>query len=578
MIYSPVRGAPDSPQRAPGVPLAQEVLYRKWRPRRFEDVSGQGPVTTTLRNAVANGTPAHAYLLSGPRGTGKTSTGRILAKAVNCAAPVEGEPCDQCPSCVSYDEGRAIDLIELDAASNRGIDEIRDLRESAGYAPAAGRYKVYLIDEVHMLTDAAFNALLKTLEEPPPHVIFILATTEPHKIPATILSRCQRFDLRRIPLDAVIQRLQVIAAGEGFEVDPAGFEVIAKQATGALRDAVNLLDQLVAYHGRVLTLEQVQSGLGLIVDDRAAELARAAVEKDLKAGLGILAAARDDGVEVRAFVREVVGVLRTLLLLKAGADDQLALSDAQREELNRVAAAAQVADIVAALQAFGDIDFSGDAYDALPAEIAFAALATGLQAQATAPVAAAPPMPAGRQQAPAGRGAPPARQAAPPQQRQAPAQRAAPPSAEAPQRAAPRAAEPAAEAPAQPFSPPDAGAVSAELQALRDKWSQVQTLAREKSQRFGALLGGADRAYPKSFDEGVVVIGFRFPRHAEMAREPDFNRVFTEAISEVLGQTVTVSAVEWPELADAGRAEAPTLKGGHMVEEALKQGAQRIDG
>src|SRR5690606_33710302 len=180
----------------------------------------------------------------------------------------EGEPCDQCPSCISYDEGRAIDLIELDAASNRGIDEIRDLREGAGYAPGAGRYKIYLIDEVHMLTDAAFNALLKTLEEPPPHVIFILATTEPHKIPATILSRCQRFDLRRIPLEAVIRRLQVIADGEGFEVDPAGFELIAKQATGALRDAVNLLDQLVAYHGKTLSLDQVRSGLGLIVDDR----------------------------------------------------------------------------------------------------------------------------------------------------------------------------------------------------------------------------------------------------------------------------------------------------------------------
>ncbi|MCA9847526.1 MAG: DNA polymerase III subunit gamma/tau, partial [Dehalococcoidia bacterium] len=242
--------------------MAQEVLYRKWRPRRFGDVAGQDPVTTTLRNAVAHGTPAHAYLFSGPRGTGKTSTGRILAKAVNCEAPEGGEPCDRCPSCVSYDEGRAIDLIELDAASNRGIDEIRDLRESAGYAPAAGRYKVYLIDEVHMLTDAAFNALLKTLEEPPPHVIFILATTEPHKIPATILSRCQRFDLRRIPLEAVIGRLQTICDGEGFSIDPAGLELIAKQATGALRDAVNLLDQLVAYHGTSLDIEQVRSGLG----------------------------------------------------------------------------------------------------------------------------------------------------------------------------------------------------------------------------------------------------------------------------------------------------------------------------
>ncbi|MEX2372749.1 MAG: DNA polymerase III subunit gamma/tau, partial [Dehalococcoidia bacterium] len=393
--------------------MAQEVLYRKWRPRRFGDVSGQDPVTTTLRNAVANGSPSHAYLFAGPRGTGKTSTGRILAKAVNCPQPVEGEPCDECVSCVSYDEGRAIDLIELDAASNRGIDEIRDLRESAGYAPAAARYKVYLIDEVHMLTEAAFNALLKTLEEPPPHVIFILATTEQHKIPATITSRCQRFDLRRIPLDAVIRRLQVIAQGEGFEVDDGSLDLIARQATGALRDAVNLLDQLVAYHGKTLTLDQVRSGLGLIVDDRAAGLARAAVEQDLKTGLTLLAAARDDGVEMRAFVRAVVSVLRQLLLVKAGAAEQLGLSDTEVEAMNEVASRAQVGDIVAALRAFGDIDFAGDAYDALPAEIAFAALATGLTTAAPAEAAPAPMPQAAPQRAAAASRPAPARQAAP---------------------------------------------------------------------------------------------------------------------------------------------------------------------
>ncbi|PKN81713.1 MAG: DNA polymerase III subunit gamma/tau, partial [Chloroflexi bacterium HGW-Chloroflexi-9] len=367
--------------------VAQEVLYRKWRPRRFADVVGQDPVVQTLRNAVAAGTPAHAYLLSGPRGTGKTTTGRILAKALNCATPVGGEPCDACQSCRDYDDGRAIDLIELDAASNRGIDEIRGLRESAGYAPAGGRYKVYLIDEVHMLTDAAFNALLKTLEEPPPHVIFILATTEPHKLPATILSRCQRFDLRRATIEGLVYRLRIIGDGEGFEVAEGGYDLIAKQANGAWRDAVNLLDQLVAYHGTKLSLDDVRSGLGLVVHERATDLARAAINKDLKAGLTLLAAARDDGVEVRAFAKEVVTVLRTILLLKAGASEQAALSDAQLEELNGIASQAGVAEIVAALQAFGDLDFQGDAYDSLPAEIAFASLATGLSTAATAPIA-----------------------------------------------------------------------------------------------------------------------------------------------------------------------------------------------
>ena len=315
----------------------REVLYRTWRPRRFADVVGQDPVTTTLRNAVAAGAPAHAYLFSGPRGTGKTSTGRILAKAVNCEAPAAGEADDECPSCLAFNRGQALDLIELDAASNRGIDEIRQLRESTGYAPNLARYKVYLIDEVHMLTEPAFNALLKTLEEPPPHVIFVLATTEPHKIPATILSRCQRFDFRRISLTVAVERLRAIVEGEGLTVADGGLDLIARQATGSLRDAINLLDQLVAYHGRDLTIDAVRSGLGLVVDDRAGEVARAAITRDLARGLELLAGVRDDGIEVRAFVREVVSTLRNVLMLKAGAGDQLGLADTEREALDALA-------------------------------------------------------------------------------------------------------------------------------------------------------------------------------------------------------------------------------------------------
>lgn len=550
--------------------MAQEVLYRKWRPRRFGDVAGQDPVTTTLRNAVANGTPAHAYLFCGPRGTGKTSTGRILAKAVNCPTPEDGEPCDRCPSCTSYDEGRAIDLIELDAASNRGIDDIRELRESAGYAPAASRFKVYLIDEVHMLTGAAFNALLKTLEEPPPHVIFILATTEPHEIPATILSRCQRFDLRRIPLAAVVGRLRTIADGEGISIDQPGLELIARQATGALRDAVNLLDQLVAYHGRTLDLEQVRSGLGLIVDDRAAEMAKAAISRDLRTGLTILAAARDDGVEIRAFARQVVDVLRKVLLLKAGAEE-LGLSDAQEEDLNNVASTAQVADIVAALQAFGDLDFAGDAYDSLPAEIAFAALATGLL-DAAAPAPAAPP-PMG---APAGRGAP-ARAAAPPPQR-APA----PPRQEsAPARRVPDAAPPppSEENSGRPFSPPDGGAVSDELATLRQKWPDVQALARKKDMRAGALLASANTAFPTGMEGSRVTLGFQFPGHLQRAEQtPEIRAAVRDAIGEILGHEVSLDFELWPELEGAGTATPARSAGGHLVEEALKQGARRIEG
>ncbi|MCH8901889.1 MAG: DNA polymerase III subunit gamma/tau, partial [Chloroflexi bacterium] len=237
--------------------MSTEVLYRKWRPRTFAELAGQERVARTLTNAIASGKVAHAYLFSGPRGTGKTTSGRLLAKALNCAEPKEGEPCNECESCRSYLEGRALDLVELDAASNRGIDEIRSLREKANFAPAAGAYKLYLVDEVHMLTEPAFNALLKTLEEPPPYIVFVLATTEVHKVPATVISRCQRFDFRRIPLAAAVERLGYVAEQEGIDCPQDALEVMARTATGSLRDAINLLEQLVDGYGKKLTLEQV---------------------------------------------------------------------------------------------------------------------------------------------------------------------------------------------------------------------------------------------------------------------------------------------------------------------------------
>lgn len=564
--------------------MAQEVLYRKWRPRRFADVAGQDPVTTTMRNAVAAGTPAHAYLFCGPRGTGKTTTARILAKAVNCAGPQAGEPCEQCPSCVSYNEGRAIDLIELDAASNRGIDEIRGLREGTGYAPAAGRYKVYLIDEVHMLTDAAFNALLKTLEEPPPHVIFVLATTEAHRIPATILSRCQRFDLRRISMAAMVQRLETVGAGEGLTVAPGGYGLIARQATGSLRDAVNLLDQLVAFHGVTLTLEDVRAGLGLVVDDRAAGLARAAVTRDLAAGLSLLAGARDDGVEVRAFLRETVAVLRSLLMFKAGAGDRLGLADAQADEIDAIARHASVGDIVAALEALSAIDFAGDAYDSLPAEIAFAALCTGISnapAAVTppapaAPVRPAPPPRATPSPAPVSGGAP-ARPAARPAAARTPSKApAAAPSRPAPPEAPPPAAAPAAAAPAREFAPTGGGEATPDLARLRERWDAVQAAMRGYSRPVGALFA---IAYPKSADADQVEVGLPFQQQVDKARGQDGGKVLQAlagAVAEALGHPVQVGVVLWAELGNTGHVPSARPARSHLVEEALKQGAEPI--
>ena len=551
--------------------MSQEVLYRRWRPQRFADVAGQEPVTTTLRHAVAAASPSHAYLFSGPRGTGKTSTGRILAKAVNCLAPGEdGEPDNACQSCEAFSAGSALDLIELDAASNRGIDEIRELRESVGYVPANARYKMYLIDEVHMLTDAAFNALLKTLEEPPPHVIFVLATTEPHRIPATILSRCQRFDFRRIPLAATVERLHAIVGGEGLTVEDGGLELIARQATGSLRDAVNLLDQLVAYHGSELSLEAVRGGLGLVVDDRAGELARASVARDLRAGLDVLDAARSDGIEIRALMRGVVATLRSVLLLKAGGGDQLALSESETEQLEALAGEGAAADIVAALRALGSINFAGDAYDALPAEIAFATLAVGLGEAASVaepppPAAAAPARPP--QQAP--------RQ--PRQERRQPSRRVAEQGPAAGPAATPveTVARPVA-APAS-FVPPDEGELSPQLTEVRGKWEAIRAAARVRHHKAGALLNTPCNI--KSFDGDRVELGFRFPIHVEQVTTFEDGKVMqaiSEAVVEAVGRPVEVAAVVWEQLERAAPAVPQRSQGGHLVDEARKQGAEPV--
>ncbi|MBX7111579.1 MAG: DNA polymerase III subunit gamma/tau [Dehalococcoidia bacterium] len=559
--------------------MSQEVLYRKWRPQRFADVVGQQPITTTLRHAVASGSPAHAYLFTGPRGTGKTSTGRILAKAVNCLEPVEGEPCNTCTSCEAFQSGRALDLIELDAASNRGIDEVRALREAAGYAPNSARYKVYLIDEVHMLTDAAFNALLKTLEEPPPHIIFILATTEAHRIPATITSRCQRFDFRRHTLANTVEWLQVIADGEGMTVAPGCLELIARQATGSMRDAVNLLDQLVAYHGRTLDLDAVQRGLGLVVDHRTTELAGAAVKRDLSAGLAVLAAARDDGLDIRAFAREVVATLRSLLLIRAGATDQLSLSESQTAELREIANEVGSADIVAALRAFGDLDFAGDPYDSLPAEIAFASLAVGLTANTgQPPVAAAPTQPAeGR----ATRSAPAERRSSSAAPRQGQRARTPQPPQPRPQPVPPIASTPPVEAereaPPPPFVPPDAADAPPALREIRGKWGGIREAVRKRSHKAGALLNTACDI--KSFDGDSVELGFRFPTHVQKAQEdPKVMQAIREAVAEAVGHPVQVVPVVWDAMQQAA-APPPQAqsRGGHLLEEALRYGAVPVD-
>ena len=350
--------------------MTNQVLYRKWRPQTLADVVGQESVTQTLRRAVATDRISHAYLLCGPRGTGKTSTARILAKAVNCKSPIDGEPDNECHACVSIGENRALDLIEIDAASNRGIDDIRSLSDKINFAPNEFRYKVYIIDEVHMLTEQAFNALLKTLEEPPDHAIFILATTEAHKVPLTIISRCQRYDFRRIPLSAMSEKLAELCGAEGVEATEEALEILARSATGSLRDAENLLEQAVVSYGSPLQGDQIRDMLGLGGDAEALKLARHVVAKTVGEGLSTITEVSNSGADLRQLQRSVTEFLRSVMLIKSGSTDELGYSEEVTTQLRAAASGSELSHLLRAIKAFSSADMRHDSSSPLPLELA----------------------------------------------------------------------------------------------------------------------------------------------------------------------------------------------------------------
>ena len=313
--------------------MSYMALYRKWRPDTFEDVKGQDHIVTTLKNQIQADRIGHAYLFCGTRGTGKTTIAKIFAKAVNCENPVNGSPCNECARCKAANAAASMNIIEIDAASNNGVDNIRDIKEEVQYSPTEGKYKVYIIDEVHMLSIGAFNALLKTLEEPPSYVIFILATTEVHKIPVTILSRCQRYDFKRISVDTIADRLTELMNAEKIDVEDKAIKYIAKMADGAMRDALSLLDQCLSFYiGQTLTYENVLEVLGAVDTEVFSKLFRAIIMNDVRRALAQLDEIIMTGRELSQFVIDFTWYMRNLLLIQT-AEDATDIIDVSAENL-----------------------------------------------------------------------------------------------------------------------------------------------------------------------------------------------------------------------------------------------------
>lgn len=338
--------------------MSYTALYRKFRPDNFADVKGQAHITDTLRNQIKAGRIGHAYLFCGTRGTGKTTVAKIFARAVNCEAPVDGSPCGQCAACRGIQTRTYMNVIEIDAASNNGVDNIREIRDEVAYSPTEGRYKVYIIDEVHMLSIGAFNALLKTLEEPPEYVIFILATTEAHKIPVTILSRCQRYDFRRITMDTITERLKELMLEEGQEAEEKALRYVAKAADGSMRDALSLLDQCIAFYlGQKLTYDNVLEVLGAVDTEVFSELLLEIAEQDVGKIIRLLDELVMQGRELSQFVTDFTWYLRNLLLLKGSdkMEDVLDYSTEQLERLKTVAARFDGEALIRYIRIFSDL-------------------------------------------------------------------------------------------------------------------------------------------------------------------------------------------------------------------------------
>jgi len=546
------------------MPGELQVFYRKWRPQRFADVVGQQHVATTLRNAMATGRIAHAYLFCGPRGTGKTSTARILARALNCEKPKDGEPDTTCANCIAANEGRMLDVIEIDAASNTGVDNIRDLREKVQFSPTIGRHKVYIIDEVHMLSSAAFNALLKTLEEPPPHVVMVLATTEVHKVPATIISRCQRFDFRRIPNDLVVAKLRTLCDAEGITAEPAVLDLIARVVWGGLRDAENLLEQLAVSYGSNVTLVQARALLGLGDTVTSVQLATAVLKGDASTALSVINGESGRGTDLASLRAGVIDALRAALLLKAGVHDSVSHPPEVVSAMQDVIRGLSMEHLLHALAVFGQADIKTEPNSPLPLELAVIEAVTGTPEQAGATT---------------GRAAPPRQEPA------APRPSAPRPAAQVRNRAAYRPEGPPAQpagaryVPASNDPPVPPPPPRRELTGPEKNWETVcRSLNRTKGKRFmlGALLK-ASQSQTQAGDSLVVRYTSKAngERLEEEIADAHSRRAVESAIAEAFGVPLTVKVVY--EAPGPTGASQPSAMESKLVRAALTMGARVID-